>query len=368
MSSSISSSEESLPKKGFPAALLIALVIVLLVEVGLHAIPRIRLFGYDPGLPFYYEVRHHLDAFGAADISILGSSRGREAIVAPELKALCEKQLKRPVTISNYSCADADANVVELILQLVLESKRKPELILYLVSPRCLLGDIQKEGTLRILKAGRSEFSLSSWMDYFLESHYLTYRHRFRPRHVLAGLLQGKTYPDPLKGELTEWEAFTPHKHLIGTRVTDQSVKQYIQQLLDDRGRYVLGDVRIAAMKSILQSCKAANVPIILVEVPTSAIFQKHLPSEVYPKFYQILDRISAVEGVPFFKIQDLGLRLAESDFREQSHLNYDGGLKLTEAIGSRVILPAFRVEEEPAKILPYGDRRPPWRASAKTP
>src|SRR3954469_16999022 len=79
-------------QKGFPWALLIALLIVAGVEVFLHVgVPWTKAVMYDVGLDEYQAVKQRLTVSPPSQVIFVGSSRTRESVVIPEIR----KQLER---------------------------------------------------------------------------------------------------------------------------------------------------------------------------------------------------------------------------------------------------------------------------------
>jgi len=348
-----------LPGNGFPRALLVAIVLVVLAEGILHVVPKRQLLGYGKGLAAYSEVRHQIEDFGASDIAVLGSSRGRESLLMPELRRLASEITGDEVTASNYSCPDGKADELALVVQKLTSGERKPRLVLCMVSPRILHGDDMNAQRREVL--GWRDTTADTRMESLfthptnqlfwqvresIEARYLTFRHRNRFRRLATGFFRNRRYESPVLGGLTEWQVHTPRRSLVSRPVSEARVRGYVDRLLDEQGDYVFGAPRIAGLKEVAGICSRAGVPFAFVEVPVSGMLQSHYPADLYPRFHQAMNEIAAVGGHPFAEIDDMQVVFGPQDFREQSHLNLAGAGKLTQAVFASVVVPVLGGED----------------------
>lgn len=363
MRSSTSSSDPvtHVPRVGFPWAFAGALVIVGLVELGVRFTEPRALIPYDYGENEYYATAEHILAYGAAEISLVGSSRGKEAIVMPDLAVA----LKHVGYAANYSCAGARADEVRAIGDFLLRHGT-PHLVLCEVTPRAFLEDDPRWA--------RSAFywGWSDWWTHFREDRatalrvwpvvmrnafgewWRTLRYRHKPavladdlwlyyKRQRAGLLSltpgeflaGRTRPSPLSGELTERQAFDDFS-LVTRPVPDEHVRDYVSPLLT-AGQYPMGKRRLREMLAFGEACRARSVPLVFYEVPVASILRRHLPADVYPRFYERMERIARTTGATFLPIDSLHVEFEDADFAEQSHLNRHGATKLTRALVARL-------------------------------
>ena len=82
---------------------------------------------------------------------------------------------------------------------------------------------------------------------------------------------------------------------------------------------------------------------IIFFELPLTDILQEHLPPNLVEKSRAKIQRLCDAHGVRFFTLERLGLTFTDADFRQQSHLNYHAGLRLTRALLDRAIIPCLK-------------------------
>lgn len=334
--SSISSSELSRPPRGFPLAVLVAVLVLGAVEVGFRLLPPAARIGYGRGIASYYDVRHAIEDLGAAEVAVIGSSRGNEALVMPELRRLL------PGRAANYSCPDATAEDMLPMVDLLLKAERPPAVILLPMSPRELHGTASQPMRAEALgvrapsrPAGLGEpLAAAAWrLREWLLANYLTFRHRERATYVATSLLRGRAPTSPIKGELSVWQRYTPDRSLATRPVSEPRVRQYVAMLLDEQGRYPLGRTRIEALVEMGRRCRAAGVPLVTVEIPLPAILRAHYPPGLMDEFHAVMSEASLAGGFPFVRTEELGLELGPEHFREQSHLNLAGARLFTAAV-----------------------------------
>ena len=83
-------SEQPLTMARTPLAFLLALVALVGVEVYMHRLPPRDVIPYqNTGRESYAAVRNYLHIDGPARVAFVGSSRGREAIMVPDLRRHC---------------------------------------------------------------------------------------------------------------------------------------------------------------------------------------------------------------------------------------------------------------------------------------
>jgi hypothetical protein len=349
----ISNFERSHPGAGVPWAVVLAVLLVVAVELAMHLIPTRSLLGYGEGLGTYYEVVHTVEEFGPAEVAIVGCSRGRETIVMPVLAGMLESRLGRSVYAANYSCPDARTSEMLLVGRLLTESATPPHILLYVISPRALLGNERSVMREEVFGVFPNEYgnSPATFLASFgerplwevrnmLQDNWLTFRHRYRVRSLLSSLPRGRWPMSPLQGDETKWQRYGRNRSLETHPVSDQQIHNYVARLLDDEGKYVLGDTHVAALSEIAQSCAESGTKLILVSAPISEDLARNMPVGVLERFSDLMEQFATENSVPFITSGDLGVTFGREDFREQSHLNRRGAEKMTAAIVDKVLMP----------------------------
>ena len=344
--SSTSSSERSWPSARWPIATLGAIFIVVVAESVLHFVPSRDLYGYGRGINSYFEVHNHVDDHGSAQIAIVGSSRGRESFALPTLHRTCNDSLDRAVTVANYSVAGARADIVRQIVRHLLDSRSRPELIVYTVSPRLLIGGgpftrgiaifTDRPDTLTPLD-GQPLRELTSDISFaarqLLNDHLLLFRHRHRFRQAAVDLARGRSYPSPVLGELTEWQTYEPNKTLHDWNIDENYIRRRVEDLHERQGRFRFNEYQVREFTATIDACVRFDVPLVIVEAPLPQVLLRHYPADVRHSLHMILEAAARHPGVDVVVPDSLGLTFSASEFREISHLNYHGARKLTEQL-----------------------------------
>jgi hypothetical protein len=351
MPSSTSSSELSWPRSRRPTAIVLAVGFVLLVELVLHLLPARSFYGYGRGLNAYFEVHNYVDDFGAAEVAIVGTSHGREAFVVPELRALCEEKLNRPVTVGNYSCADAGADVIDGMVQHLLASQTPPSLLIYMISPHVLQGDQLNWQRLQIFRDApvweaqddeqtlrRITYALSWRVRDWLNGHLLLFRHRYRFQQMCTDFVRRRSYPSPIKGEMTEWQVYNRTRNIRDWDIGEAALQRAIDLLKDDEGQFRLSQLQCEAFRQTIRACGGAGIPVLVVEAPMPDVVARRFPQELQLAVRGLVETLESEADVAYLDRASLGVVLDDLDFREISHLNYLGASKLTAAIAQDVI------------------------------
>lgn len=355
MRSSISSSEKSFPKRGFPKALVAAMVIIVVLEIILHLLPKDMLLGYGQGLSSYYEVKHTIQTRGPAEVAVLGTSRGRESIVVPELVALVRDRIGRDITAANYSLAGSHADEQLQVARLLMASESKPAIILYFLSPLILQGDeanLQRLGILGRFPdmfAGRTGqviasstekpfWNLRNWID----RNYYTFRYRHRFRYLMTSAIRRRQPISPIQGDYTMWQLYAAERSLETHPVSVERIQGYVARLLDENGQYVIGERHLTALAETIALCQTHDVPIVIMAAAISPDLDTQLPDQVKNTFHDSIAAVTGAAGLEFYTMAEIGADLDRGNFREQSHLNRSGGEIVTRAVVDRFVVPAL--------------------------
>jgi len=138
-----------------------------------------------------------------------------------------------------------------------------------------------------------------------------------------------------MRGDLTDLQRGQPDQSRI---VGDAYIREYVARVwrpdawsMTEQGQN---------LASLVEACRVAGVPIVFFEVPTSPALFRNLPDGAYASFVAIVRRVGSERGVPVYSARELGLNMLRADFREQSHFNNLGGMKLTRALVEEILVP----------------------------
>lgn len=377
--SSTSSSEHCPLPGGVPWACIAAVGALIAVEVAVRLTDASLVIPYSVP-PFALEpechaVVDHVDAFGPADICFVGSSRVHQGIVVPEVQQACDEVLSRRVTVANYAISGARAKHGNAIVTYLLK-KGRPELILYGVSPRILLGSATRPDAHTALF-----WSLTDWWSHYraapretvrllpvvirheASKHYLTLRYRRLASTFVNGIIRAMAVAEdkpflmedalrrarsscPMRGEPTQDHELNPDRSLVNHPVPEERLRAFLDRTLQD-GQYPMPQAQVDLMDTTIRLCHEHGIRIVLFELPVSDTLFEAFPPHVPGEFRAKIQRVCDANVVPFFTLEKLNLTFTDSDFLEHSHLNYHGALRVTRALIDRVILPAFKANED---------------------
>lgn len=356
MPSSTSSFER---RVGGRPALLAAACLLLVFEIIARRWRPDGTIPYAIGSTEYFALDPELEAFGAKEVSIVGDSRSREAILAPALSVAMTR--KRTPEVANYSMSGALAEDTSGVVVHLLRAKPRPRLIVYGVSSRILSAWKERETPYsqffwRVSDWWRSRKIRGSSTDRYLPQtlqNELAVRSRlFRLREEIYDAVhapvgrhdvfwklhqlsnRNDTYPEtPMRGGLPMMK--TGPQRNQSEVPTPKAVREYLgKESQEPEWPHTYQE---AFVDVIASACREAGVPLVLVEVPTSPALRAELPPRAYPGFYEVFDRVSRQYDVPFIRLSSLGIPFDAREFAEVSHLNLKGAQRYTKALAEKL-------------------------------
>lgn len=346
---SISSFDPKPRANGFLWVVIVVGATLVAVETGLRLLVPMDAVPYQNGAQEYRVVRADLKAMGAADVSIIGSSRAREGILAPTIREMLAPNLGDDLRVANYAISGARASEVNAIARILLEGSRRPRIVLYGLSPFQLRARSDPYANLSLLWdlrdwwIARNEYG--SVVDEFLPQAIRTelrdYYYTFRYREQLltkarAFVLGRKLHATPVNGALTRWQRTRQGLSLATRTVSDERVKKFTREYADV---HYPDKQEIKQLYDTIGLFQTEGIPIVLFEIPISKLLQRHLPDGVYTGFKRFLTELSKRENLSLYRVEDLGVEFTDKMFLEQSHLNYRGASVLTNQLIHQAIL-----------------------------
>jgi hypothetical protein len=353
--SSTSSSSARLPHAVGVAALLLAGL-----ELAVRVVHPDGTLPYALGEREYEVLQPELDAFGAREVSAVGSSHTREAVMAPFLAEALKRPDGQSPSVGNYALGGASAHEVHIVVRRLLEARPRPKLILYPMTPRQL--STKNDGAspnvrlqIRLSDLWRSRSVLGAKVDPFLPDalrNELSERsHLFRLRtevqaaiseppdegvlRALGRMLDARRAPEPspMRGELPQWKRGS--KADSSLRVSQKRVRRYLEGRFDDPSWPRTFQARF--LERTVDLCREQGVPLVFAEIPLAPILLQELPDGMYAKYLDYIAELAAKRGVPFIRLEELELAFGQRHFMEQSHLNLRGARKFSYALGARL-------------------------------
>lgn len=315
-------------------------------------------FPYENGDQEYRALRHRLDRAGPADLCFLGSSRGREVVVMPEVTGLLEEGGYDGIRVENYSLSSALAVEANSIIELITRSERRPRLLVYGVSPPQLLNagdyfrnasrlwdvrailrhhEMNDAGVLSYLpRAIRNDISKVS------ETFHWRPRKGLRPllRHLFRELSgRNDTRQSPITGGLTLWQHEDPDRGFAPTPDGLARNNAFLAEAYKG-GRDWIDPTQSRYFEDSLQLSQEAGIPVILVEMPLTSALSSGYPEGVYRDYMSFMRAVADRYGATFVTLEDLGFQPQDSQFRDTEHLNLGASLEFTRSLTRQVLLP----------------------------
>ena len=345
---------------GPPWAFLGAAVIVLAVELALHAKTWPDPIPYEQGRGEYHAVAAEIDRHGSTTIAFVGSSRTRESISVPLATSIARRELGRSVTIANYAVGGGRALDFEAIVDRLLRTRPMPRVIVIGMSERELAGTSFQYDNLPIF------WNLDDWRVFYnlrgfkVTEELPTVLRNLAGRHVrliglresiglrLKGMLLGRAASEPsspIRGEATPWHVASPKKRIDRT---DPLLPAMIQQnVVRDLNPAMLfpNAAQAAALRRLADACQASDVRLIFFEMPISNELAKAMPLNSNDQTRQLVYDVTSATETRYVRLRDIDYRLSFRELRDPSHLNLLGAERLTHRLMERVIVPAVRAD-----------------------
>lgn len=339
----------------FPRAFFVTILVLLSVEGCLRVPePQHLISGYlNSALRELYTVIDCIDLLGPADVCFVGSSRTREGILMPEVQEVLIENNFDNLSVANYACSGIVADEVNAIIKCLLQSQKKPKIVLYGLSPRQLWGYQSR------LEHASLFWNTSDWWINKNQTGGLMWKHlprvmkntirqycwTFRFRGTLAQRIMtpfDQPIPSPMKGELSFNHTHSPDRSLLTDPISEQQIQTYINRLVVKAHRpfYPIGDNRIAKLMDLIEYCQDLGVKLVIFEIPLPTILWQHLPPGLHNEFVEKIETIVKKSEVTWVSIESLSVGFSDAHFREQSHLNYAGAQVLTHALMKNVVIP----------------------------
>ena len=349
-------------RRAFPRALVLAVALVLLFEIALRGSGWPKHFPYELGRMEYGIAAAQIERAGAAEVSIVGSSRTRESIVVPLMAQRLTERLGRPVSVANYASSGAYTTDFEATTKRLLRATPKPKVILIGISERDLIyaGRIWDEvGPFRNVDDLRESIhergvegleELPVMIRSSIGRRWRTLGLRDMLRFEIVAQLTStavEPFPSPAEGGLSIWQRTSPSRNLAKkpikkSRVLERSAAFRFEQFPHTQ----LGD----SLDDLMSACDEAGVPLVIYEVHQSKALRDALPKGFYKRFTDFVHEHVGRHGDRFVRLEDLKLKLNDADMREPSHMSFRGASKLTEALADQVVTPMLRGDKKRKK------------------
>ena len=287
-----------------------------------------------------------------ADITVVGSSRAREAVLLPALAEELRKHSRSPQEIRSYAAGGAEVDTVGALVDRLLAEHKLPPVIVYPVTARqirrrdkpdswrtlfmtrqTLRQDIDRNGL-------PADEELVPIIGKALPLRLLDLRPGARYRVFRPDPLASKrpVRDNPVRGGLTFGQRETlsgVHPRTLENQPPPRrAVRAVVDTLYPDRAR-PLGERETARLAQVVRDVRAAGSTIIGIEVPVSALLESEYPPQMVERARVAF---AAIFGKDWLPITDHPAPYVDRDFFEESHLRGQGAEKFTAVIAPFIL------------------------------
>ncbi len=364
--SSTFDSDFPVARQRLPWGLIGALALLVAFEIGSRIVHPDGTIPYSTVAGTRRAILTAVRAFGAAEISFVGSSRVEIGILTPFVRTLLKNKLGQDVEVRNYGMPCALPAEIDYVVKRLLESENPPSLIMYGITSRQLTNvkykHVERTAQLRLLgdwweeydKLGDRAFkALPAAIRLSVLAHYRTYRYRHPAFDILNSTRKRRKFLKPIKNSFVFRNiSTTPIGGGLAPTLRNKWRKNMSMKVPEPRVIRFIGNkytdpdwpwtYQTRKLESILKRCREAGVAIVLYEEPTPRILRENLPVDTRQEYQSTIFKLTKRNDVRFFGPKHLGLvgKLHKKHFREQSHLNHMGAKLLSRRLVEKVIAP----------------------------
>lgn len=341
---------------GAPRALFIGIGVVLLAEFLIRLLPLEATVGVDEfDFTRYAATRQILRERGSTEGFIIGSSRSRDGLIAPEIAAALAPFPDAPRTWANYANPAGSAEVMEVLTDIILESPGQKRLMIYGLSPFQFNGHEPRLQYLYMLMdfpRWRRSIPVYGWRAALphlpliarneCENRIRLVSANGRPMDWFGETARGFPRSLQLTGGIGEHHTLEPDRStLLESTTTTQNIRNFAAVWAPD-GEYPVSEDKIQAAIRLINKVRAAGIEVILVELPLSAYMWQAYPPTLRDEFSAIMRRIESETSLHIHTVDELDISPPVNEFYDLVHTNYLGGLRITGNLIERVILPEW--------------------------
>lgn len=338
---------------GKPWALVGALLILLLVEIGLRVSGWPKKIPYELELDEYFAVSAAIDEYPTPDVLIVGSSRAREAIDLPKFRQQLRETTGKKFSVASYAVSGGRAYVIDAITQRVLREKHLPKIILFGGAERDLSIDPSMYDQASLYwnlhdwklawqqRGGEVLGDLPVVIRNYLGNIYTTLGRREQLRLAASHWLKHDSgSPGPIAGELTIWQINNSRRSIA--KFPPGDVSGYARSVA--RPPFPNADM-LGAVDRLAAACAQKHVRLIIFQVPIPRVLAANLPRGTETKYADAVRQICEKRGATFIVASELSPGLSDRSFRDTSHLNITGA----DAVGETLLKKLTQLNVLPA-------------------
>jgi hypothetical protein len=342
-----------------PIAFLGAIAILIVVEIVVRALPMNLAVPYLRGETAREAVLAYIDRYGSADVAFVGSSQMREAASPPRIEKRLKERGGPTLSVGNYGVRGARLDEMNAIIQRLLASKRKPQLVVIGVAPRdfrqaepnwVALGQYWHVGdwwharraahTREEKRVIRKQFWTA--VDNTIADHWLTLRYRDRVVELIREPREYAIQP-PAKNPVTGDPGKTRDSLLGGPNPLSVSqIRNLFRQDFVKGNRYPINEAMGDELADAIDRCRAAGVKVVVLEMPLPEVTKEALdkPSGAYKRFANYTEQIANEHGATFLSSKAIRFTPDVKLFIDTQHANAAGSQLFSRCVADYIIVP----------------------------
>jgi hypothetical protein len=334
-----------------PWAFVLAIAIVIAFELFLRTRPAESMIAYPQVAAYedqtvhYRAVRQSIDAFGTADVALVGSSQMREGVAMPRLIDNLHERLGLNITVANYATRGARADVMQAAVQYLLNQPKKPRLIIIGISVRDLRTQSIDWPRLAVFwdtNQWLAEFRTVGWrttdvLPVVIRNETGKLSHSLRYRDQLAidiaapfGKLFGyapANEGNPIAGESTwQHQGSRGLRDLVDPRISPK------RMMINARASYAYEDGAKPSepltrrLQTLINQLDRAGVGAILVEMPVADYMENDLAArKLTAAFDRSVNSLVAGTSVRYLPTSAQPFKPTRAHFTDMQHFNRPG-------------------------------------------
>ncbi len=293
-------------------------------------------------------------------VVFLGSSRTGAAIHPAEMNALLATEVRRDPAprVINAAAPGGDAISAEFVLNRLLDSGVKPELVVMEVWPEAfnarspfLIQHVVRQFNWEDVPSQAVPATRAKAGRLFAQARLVPgYTHRRQiVRDVKMWAIEllrrepasHRPPTDKLAAGPLDWDdvirAAAPGPESDLTELSQVGARETVRKWLTP---YQLAGPATEALERILTRCRAEGIRVLLVDMPACSAHRDEYTPEIRAQFTRFIDRLTIDHGCRFVAVNDW---LPDSQYIDALHVSHEGGREFTRRFTRDVVVEALQ-------------------------
>jgi hypothetical protein len=306
-----------------------------------------------PRYPSQWQMYDRLQARAhAPEIFFFGSSRFEGGINCAVVDAELRRQLgARAPRAFNAALPAADPTVFERVYQDIMKRGFRPRMLVVEISPETVSDRnpwlYQQALTVldwRDVSEALAALCANGKIMYLFRGRFLPlYLHRYHIRQQALALVAGLFHPRlaPAKTDPPVLPPVTKDPQPLVLTTSDRARMEAAYPVMTHGlANYHPGGIAAHRLERLLECCRCAGVPVLLVGVPVTSPYRRAYTAQVDAAFLGYVHELTASYGCVYSDWRD---KVADAYFRDEHHLCPAGGVYFSRRLTDRVLAPLIR-------------------------